>query len=178
MKFRTFLITTAISCALGAAAPAFAQTAQQDLQQYVNSHPELQANPSLMNNPTYRANHPDLNHFLETHPQVDRQRLREQLGLTRPILVQFGTYIADGLRGDLGESFRFRQPTARLVGDRRRPLPTRVGTSGSLSGPLLARHVELELRLGVADQLAAEVDGHRVQRSAEAERGVVVVADR
>jgi hypothetical protein len=74
MKFRTFLITTALGCALGAAAPAFAQTAQQDLQQYVNSHPELQANPSLMNNPTYRANHPDLNHFLETHPQVDRQR--------------------------------------------------------------------------------------------------------
>jgi peptide/nickel transport system permease protein len=50
--------------------------------------------------------------------QADRQKLREQLGLTRPILVQFGTYIADGLRGDLGESFRFRQPTARLVGDR------------------------------------------------------------
>jgi hypothetical protein len=74
MKFRAFLITAALGCALGAAAPAFAQTAQQDLQQYVNSHPELQANPSLMNNPTYRANHPDLNHFLETHPQVDRQR--------------------------------------------------------------------------------------------------------
>ncbi len=50
--------------------------------------------------------------------QADRQRLREQLGLTRPILVQFGTYIADGVQGDLGESFRFRQPTARLVGDR------------------------------------------------------------
>jgi hypothetical protein len=74
MKVRAFLITAALGCALGAAAPAFAQTAQQDLQQYVNSHPELQANPSLMNNPTYRANHPDLNHFLETHPQVDRQR--------------------------------------------------------------------------------------------------------
>jgi len=73
MKFRTFLISTALSCVLGAAAPAFAQTAQQDLQQYLNSHPELQANPSLMNNPTYRSNHPDLNHFLQTHPQVDRR---------------------------------------------------------------------------------------------------------
>jgi peptide/nickel transport system permease protein len=50
--------------------------------------------------------------------QADRQKFREQLGLTRPILVQFGTYLADVGRGNLGESFRFRQPTALLVGQR------------------------------------------------------------
>jgi hypothetical protein len=73
MKIRTIISATALLCAIGMA-PAFAQTAQQDLEQYVNSHPELKANPSLMNDPRYLANHPDLNHFLETHPQVDRAR--------------------------------------------------------------------------------------------------------
>jgi hypothetical protein len=73
MKIRTIISATALLCAIGMA-PAFAQTAQQDLEQYVNSHPELKANPSLMNDPRYLASHPDLNHFLETHPQVDRAR--------------------------------------------------------------------------------------------------------
>jgi peptide/nickel transport system permease protein len=50
--------------------------------------------------------------------QADRQKLREQLGLTRPILVQFATYVGDIAHGNLGESFRFRQPTAQLMGQR------------------------------------------------------------
>src|SRR5580704_6362003 len=71
MKIRTIVATASLGCALSVGT-AFAQTAQQDLQQYIKSHPELQQNPGLMNNPTYRANHPDLNRFLENHPQVDR----------------------------------------------------------------------------------------------------------
>jgi peptide/nickel transport system permease protein len=50
--------------------------------------------------------------------QADRQKLRDQLGLTRPILVQFATYVGDIAHGNLGESFRFRQPTAQLMGQR------------------------------------------------------------
>jgi hypothetical protein len=73
MKICTIIATATLGCVLSVTA-AFAQTAQQDLQQYISSHPELQQNPGLMNNPTYRANHPDLNRFLQNHPQVDRQR--------------------------------------------------------------------------------------------------------
>src|SRR5260370_29184691 len=75
MKICTIIATATLGCVLSVTA-AFAQTAQQDLQQYISSHPELQQNPGLMNNPTYRANHPDLNRFLQNHPQVDRQRYR------------------------------------------------------------------------------------------------------
>jgi hypothetical protein len=73
MKIRTIIVTTALVCGLGVA-PALAQTEQQDLQQYVSSHPALEQNPSLMNDPRYLASHPDLNHFLQTHPQVDSRR--------------------------------------------------------------------------------------------------------
>ena len=35
-------------------------------------------------------------------------RLREQLGLNRPFFVQYGDYVWKAMRGDLGESIRFR----------------------------------------------------------------------
>ena len=70
MKIRAIFATTALVIGL-AVAPASAQTAEQDMQQYMSSHPALQQNPSLMNNPNYLASHPDLSHFLQTHPQVD-----------------------------------------------------------------------------------------------------------
>jgi hypothetical protein len=73
MKLRTSIATTVLVCSLGVA-PAFAQTAAQDIQQYMSTHPELQQNPSLMNNPTYLARHPDLTRWLERHPQFDRGR--------------------------------------------------------------------------------------------------------
>jgi len=73
MKISTIIASSFLLCALGVA-PAFAQTAQQDLEQYIKSHPELEQNPSLLNNPRYLADHPDLQHFLATHPNVDRQR--------------------------------------------------------------------------------------------------------
>jgi ABC-type dipeptide/oligopeptide/nickel transport system permease component len=50
--------------------------------------------------------------------KADREKFREELGLTRPVLVQFGVYLYDGLHGDFGESFRFRQPTLQLLGER------------------------------------------------------------
>ena len=36
------------------------------------------------------------------------ERIREQQGLDKPVLVQYGIYIRNALRGDLGESYRFR----------------------------------------------------------------------
>jgi ABC-type dipeptide/oligopeptide/nickel transport system permease component len=45
----------------------------------------------------------------------DLTQLRHALGLDQPVLVQYGHYLAGVLRGNLGESFRFQQPVARVV---------------------------------------------------------------
>lgn len=45
----------------------------------------------------------------------DLQQLRHTLGLDAPIPVQYGRYLAGVLHGNLGESFRFQQPVARVV---------------------------------------------------------------
>src|SRR3954468_5252791 len=50
--------------------------------------------------------------------EADKDRLRAQLGLGRPLLESFGVYVADALRGDLGTSFRQRAPTVELILER------------------------------------------------------------
>jgi hypothetical protein len=79
MKFRSFLAIMAFAC-VGFAMPALAQApapqAEADLQQYISKHHEVQRNPSLLNNPEYLRNHPDLAHFIETHPNIQRQTMR------------------------------------------------------------------------------------------------------
>jgi ABC-type dipeptide/oligopeptide/nickel transport system permease component len=45
----------------------------------------------------------------------DLQQLRHTLGLDLPIPVQYGRYLAGVVHGNLGESFRFQQPVARVV---------------------------------------------------------------
>src|SRR6266702_6608526 len=50
--------------------------------------------------------------------QADRQTLREQLGLTRPVALQFVSYLWNGAHGDFGESFSFRQSTFQLLMER------------------------------------------------------------
>ncbi len=45
----------------------------------------------------------------------DLNQLRHSLGLDVPLPVQYGRYLAGILHGDLGESFRFQQPVARVV---------------------------------------------------------------
>ncbi len=45
----------------------------------------------------------------------DLQQLRHDLGLDVPISKQYGHYLAGVIRGDLGESFRFREPVTRVV---------------------------------------------------------------
>src|SRR5882724_12882682 len=47
-----------------------------------------------------------------------KQVLREQLGLTRPLLSQFARYLSGALEGDLGQSIRFRVPALQLVLER------------------------------------------------------------
>ncbi|MFT9368660.1 ABC transporter permease [Paenibacillus polymyxa] len=45
--------------------------------------------------------------------EQSKQALREQLGLDKPWLQQYGTYLSELARGDLGDSIRTRQPIAR-----------------------------------------------------------------
>jgi len=45
----------------------------------------------------------------------DLQQLRHALGLDVPISTQYARYLAGILHGDLGQSFRFREPVARVV---------------------------------------------------------------
>ena len=42
--------------------------------------------------------------------QADYERLRRQLGLDKPLYVQYGRYLLSVLRGDLGTSIKTRQP--------------------------------------------------------------------
>ncbi len=45
-------------------------------------------------------------------------RLRHELGLDRPLAVQYGRYLGSLLRGDLGRSIRSGRPVAREIGER------------------------------------------------------------
>ena len=47
----------------------------------------------------------------------DAARLRADLGLDRPLLVQYARWAGSVVRGDLGESFSSRQPVARVLLD-------------------------------------------------------------
>ena len=51
-----------------------------------------------------------------TREQVEA--LRQELGLDRPLAVQYGEFVSRAVRGDLGQSFRQRRPVAELIGER------------------------------------------------------------
>ncbi len=44
--------------------------------------------------------------------------MRHTLGLDQPLLVQYGRYLGNILRGDFGQSFKFRQPVRRVIFER------------------------------------------------------------
>lgn len=50
-------------------------------------------------------------------PQVI-QRVRQELGLDQPVLVQYARYLSKVLRGDLGRSYITREPVTRALRDR------------------------------------------------------------
>ncbi|MDS9469357.1 ABC transporter permease [Paracoccus sp. MBLB3053] len=47
--------------------------------------------------------------------------LRQKLGLDRPILVQYASFVLNALRGDLGTSIFFNQPVTQVLADRAEP---------------------------------------------------------
>jgi peptide/nickel transport system permease protein len=50
-------------------------------------------------------------------PQVI-ERMRKEMGLDDPLVERFGRYVAATAVGDLGTSFRTREPVTKLIGDR------------------------------------------------------------
>lgn len=47
-----------------------------------------------------------------------KEALRKELGLDKPLYIQFGSYLAGVLRGDLGRSIRSQRPVAQEIADR------------------------------------------------------------
>ena len=50
--------------------------------------------------------------------KADLDKVREQLGLTAPVYVQVARYVGAVVRGDLGESLRYRSPVRELILER------------------------------------------------------------
>jgi len=51
----------------------------------------------------------------ESAAQTDIQQLRRQLRLDRPLVDQYGAFLVDALRGDLGESLHLHQPVVSII---------------------------------------------------------------
>jgi peptide/nickel transport system permease protein len=61
-----------------------------------------------------------------TASAADAARLRTDLGLNRPLAIQYAAWAGAVVRGDLGESFSTRQPVSRLLLDAA-PVPLALG---------------------------------------------------
>jgi len=48
----------------------------------------------------------------------DRERLRDELGLNDPVLVQFGRFVGNAVQGDFGFSLRLKRPVDQLIAER------------------------------------------------------------
>jgi peptide/nickel transport system permease protein len=58
---------------------------------------------------------------LRMNPQISEETIHQQearYGLDRPVLVQYGLWLVNLFRGDLGYSFAYRAPVAEVIGSR------------------------------------------------------------
>jgi ABC-type dipeptide/oligopeptide/nickel transport system permease component len=78
--------------------------------------------------------------------EADRAVLREQMGLDRPLPVQFASFVVDLAHGDFGTSYRFARPALGVVAEAL--LPTLI-----LAVAALAVAVLIGLPLGIASAL-------------------------
>jgi peptide/nickel transport system permease protein len=74
---------------------------------------------------------------------ADVARLRSELGLDQPVVVQYARWVGNLLRGDLGESFMLRRPVAAVLKD---ALPVSLG----LGGASIALTFALGVPIGIA----------------------------
>lgn len=91
----------------------------------------------------------------ENASAADVERLRHQLGLDRPLPVQYGRYLAGVLHGDLGQSIRSGRPVALEIWDRFPPtlqLTLAAMVIAAVTGILLGA-LAATSRTGAADAL-------------------------
>ena len=50
--------------------------------------------------------------------RADRERIRQELGLDDPILVQYGRFVGNAIQGDFGLSYRIKRPVDELILER------------------------------------------------------------
>jgi peptide/nickel transport system permease protein len=72
----------------------------------------------------------------QTGTREEIQKIKERLGLDKPLIVQFWVWTKNTLRGDLGESVASRQEITKLIGQRLPP-SLWVGTTSQLFAILL-----------------------------------------
>lgn len=84
----------------------------------------------------------------------DVQELREKLGLNRPLIVQYGVYLFQTLKLDLGESLRMAQPVVSLVAERL-PATGRL----ALTAVVIALLVAFPLGIAAAFRPGSWLDG-------------------
>lgn len=55
------------------------------------------------------------------NPNISKEQIEaieEKLGLNDPLPVQYGRWLGDMLRGDMGDSIKFRRPVSEMIGER------------------------------------------------------------
>lgn len=78
----------------------------------------------------------------ETARPAQREELRKALGLDRPLLVQYGSYLGGLIKGDLGTSIHNNRPVAKLLAER-------IPASAELTIAALAIALAIALPLGI-----------------------------
>lgn len=69
--------------------------------------------------------------------QEDLDRIRHQMGLDRPMLIQYGEWLNRLAHGDLGRSLRTREPVQEII-QRRLPLTIQLASTGMVMSLLIA----------------------------------------
>ena len=84
----------------------------------------------------------------------DAARLREAMGLDRPLVIQYLTFLSNAVQGDFGNSFRQRAPALDLVLERL-PATLELAFSAFALGLGLAFAASLTVRLARSERLRA-----------------------
>jgi len=86
-----------------------------------------------------------------------KDALRGELGLDRPVLEQYVTYLAQLLRGDLGESYQLRMPVTEVIG-RQLGATVQLTSLALVFAVVIALAVTLVARSGPARTAAAAAE--------------------
>ncbi|MDP2859122.1 MAG: ABC transporter permease [Bacillota bacterium] len=91
-------------------------------------------------------------------PQEYLQEIRERLGLNKPLWEQYAIYMARAVKGDLGTSYRFKQPVATVIAGQ-------VPATVLLTGTAFVVSVILGVGLGI---ISVQVKGGAFDRVSNA----------